>query len=80
MKQSEPGVGVTNLTVNYLHCGAEQTLPPSSVTDWMQCRYPLRLPVDRVGTVDRLVFQRLLATSASPKPTSNGGAGRSSPP
>jgi TRAP transporter TAXI family solute receptor len=27
----------------------------------MQHQYPLRLPVDRVGTVDRLVFQHLLA-------------------
>jgi uncharacterized protein len=54
-------VGVTNLTVNYLHCCVEQALPLSSVTAWMQHRYPLRLPVDRIGTVDRLVFQRLLA-------------------
>jgi TRAP transporter TAXI family solute receptor len=54
-------VGVTNLTVNYLHCGVERDLPVTSVEAWMQRRYPLRLPVDRVGTVDRLVFQRLLA-------------------
>jgi len=54
-------VGVTNLTLNHLHCCVEQTLPLSSVTAWMQHQYPLRLPVDRVGTVDRLVFQRLLA-------------------
>jgi TRAP transporter TAXI family solute receptor len=54
-------LGVTNLTVNYLHCGVEQALPLSSVAEWMQQRYPLRLPVDRVGTVDRLVFQLLLA-------------------
>ena len=27
----------------------------------MQRQYPLRLPVDRVGTMDRLVFQRLFA-------------------
>jgi uncharacterized protein len=26
----------------------------------MRGEYPLRLPVDRIGTVDRLVFQRLL--------------------
>ena len=54
-------VGVTNLTVNHLHCCVEQALPLSSVAAWMQHQYPLRLPVDRVGTVDRLVFQRLLA-------------------
>jgi uncharacterized protein len=54
-------VGVTNLTLNHLHCCVEQTLPLSSVAAWMQHQYPLRLPVDRVGTVDRLVFQRLLA-------------------
>ena len=54
-------VGVTNLTLNYLHCCVEQVLPLASVAAWMQQQYPLRLPVDRVGTVDRLVFQRLLA-------------------
>jgi hypothetical protein len=54
-------VGVTNLTLNYLHCCVEQVLPLVSVAAWMQHQYPLRLPVDRVGTVDRLVFQRLLA-------------------
>jgi hypothetical protein len=31
-----------------------------SVATWMQQWYPLRLPVDRVGTVDRLVFQLTL--------------------
>jgi TRAP transporter TAXI family solute receptor len=54
-------VGVTNLTLNHLHCCVEQTLPLASVAAWMQQRYPLRVPVDRVGTVDRLVLQRLLA-------------------
>lgn len=54
-------VGVTNLTVNHLHCCVEQALPLPSVVAWMQHQYPLHLPVDRVGTVDRLVFQRLLA-------------------
>jgi uncharacterized protein len=53
-------VGVTNLTVNHLHCAVERALPVSSVDAWMRQPYPLRLPVDRVGTVDRLVFQRLL--------------------
>jgi uncharacterized protein len=54
-------VGVTNLTLNHLHCCVEQGRPLSSVAEWMERRLPLRLPVDRVGTVDRLVFQRLLA-------------------
>lgn len=54
-------VGVTNLTVNHLHCAVERGLPVSSVEGWIRHRYPLRLPVDRVGTVDRLVFQHLLA-------------------
>jgi hypothetical protein len=54
-------VGVTNLTLNHLHCAVEEAIPLPSVAAWMQHRYPLRLPVDRVGTVDRLVFQRLLA-------------------
>jgi TRAP transporter TAXI family solute receptor len=53
-------VGVANLTVNYLHCFVAQELPLDSVEAWMQQRYPLRLPVDRVGTVDRMVFQHTL--------------------
>src|SRR5437763_3504076 len=53
-------VGVANLTVNYLHCCVEQALPLPSVAAWMQQRYPLRMPVDRLGTVDRLVFQLML--------------------
>jgi uncharacterized protein len=53
-------VGVANLTVNYLHCCVERQLALGSVAEWMQQRYPLRLPVDRVGTVDRLVFQLML--------------------
>lgn len=53
-------IGVTNLTVNYLHCFIEQALPLHSVAAWLQQHYPLRLPVDRLGTVDRLVFQLAL--------------------
>jgi TRAP transporter TAXI family solute receptor len=53
-------VGVANLTVNYLHCFVEQSLPLRSVETWLQGRYPLRVPVDRVGTVDRLVFRHTL--------------------
>jgi uncharacterized protein len=62
-------VAVTNLTVNYLHCCVEQAVPLSSVAAWMQQRYSLRLPVDRIGTVDRLVFQRLLAHFGVSEPT-----------
>ncbi|HSF32131.1 MAG TPA: TAXI family TRAP transporter solute-binding subunit [Candidatus Tectomicrobia bacterium] len=62
-------VGVTNLSVNYLHCCVEQALPLASVAAWMQHRYPLRLPVDRIGTVDRLVFQQLLAHFGVAEPT-----------
>jgi TRAP transporter TAXI family solute receptor len=53
-------VGVANLTVNYLHCFVEQALPLQSVAAWLAQRYPLRLPVDRIGTVDRMVFQLTL--------------------
>jgi TRAP-type uncharacterized transport system substrate-binding protein len=54
-------VGLTNLTLNHLHCCVERTIPLPSVAAWMERQYPLRLPVDRVGTVDRLVLERLLA-------------------
>jgi TRAP-type uncharacterized transport system substrate-binding protein len=53
-------VGVANLTVNYLYCFVEQALPLPSVAAWLEQRYPLRLPVDRLGTVDRMVFQLTL--------------------
>jgi uncharacterized protein len=53
-------VGVANLTVNYLHCFVERALPLPSVATWLAQRYPLRLPVDRMGTVDRMVFQLTL--------------------
>jgi uncharacterized protein len=53
-------VGVANLTVNYLYCFVEQALPLPSVAAWLEQRYPLRLPVDRMGTVDRMVFQLTL--------------------
>jgi TRAP-type uncharacterized transport system substrate-binding protein len=52
---------VNNLTVNHLHCFVERDVPLSSVDAWIRERYPLRVPVDRVGTVDRLVFQLTLA-------------------
>jgi len=53
-------IGVANLTTNYLHCFVEQPLPLESVSAWLERRHPLRMPVDRVGTVDRMVFQLTL--------------------
>jgi hypothetical protein len=53
-------VGVTNLTLNHLHCCVERALPVPSVAAWIEREVPVRLPVDRVGTVDRLVFDQLL--------------------
>jgi TRAP transporter TAXI family solute receptor len=53
-------VGVANLTTNYLHCFVERALPPESVASWLEERQPVRMPVDRVGTVDRMVFQLTL--------------------
>ena len=54
-------VAVANLTVNHLHCFVERAVPLASVEAWMAERHPLRMPVDRIGTVDRLVFQHTLA-------------------
>jgi uncharacterized protein len=53
-------IGVANLTTNYLHCFVEQSLPIDSVAAWLEQRRPVRMPVDRVGTVDRMVFQMTL--------------------
>jgi len=53
-------IGVTNLTTNYLHCFVERALPLDSVASWLERRQPVRMPVDRVGTVDRMVFQLAL--------------------
>lgn len=50
-------IGVANLTVNHLQFVVAQDVPLNSLEDWFQQRYPLRIPVDRVGTVDRMVFQ-----------------------
>jgi TRAP transporter TAXI family solute receptor len=54
-------VAVANLSVNHLHCVVEQALPVRTIAGWLEQRQPLRLPVDRVGTVDRMVFQLTLA-------------------
>jgi hypothetical protein len=53
-------IGVANLTTNYLHCFVERALPLDSVASWLEGHQPVRMPVDRVGTVDRMVFQLTL--------------------
>jgi uncharacterized protein len=49
-------VGIANLTVNHLQFVVARDVPLSSLDEWAEQRYPLRVPVDREGTVDRLVF------------------------
>jgi TRAP transporter TAXI family solute receptor len=78
LKAAAGGAGgswYVNLTLNHLHCCVEQALPLPSVAAWMQHQYPLRLPVDRVGTVDRLVFQQLLANFGVSESTVEGWGG-----
>jgi uncharacterized protein len=53
-------VGITNLTVNYLQFVVARDIPLNSLEEWPQTGYPLRIPVDRVGTVDRMVFELTL--------------------
>jgi len=53
-------IGVANLTTNYLHCFVEHALPLEAVASWLERRQAVRMPVDRVGTVDRMVFQLTL--------------------
>jgi len=53
-------IGVANLTTNYLHCFVEHALPIESVAAWLEQRRPVRMPVDRAGTVDRMIFQLTL--------------------
>jgi TRAP transporter TAXI family solute receptor len=50
-------VGVANLTVNHLQLMVSRDAPLAGLRDWTARRHPLRVPVDRVGTVDRLVFE-----------------------
>ena len=52
--------GVANLTMNHLQFVVAQDVPLTSFQDWLLKRWPLRLPVDRVGTVDRMVFDLAL--------------------
>ena len=49
-----------HLTTNYLQFVASGEVPLNSLEEWFQQQYPLRLPVDRSTTVDRLVFQIML--------------------
>jgi uncharacterized protein len=53
-------VGLANLTTNYLQCMVNRACPVHTLQDWLQGRMPLRVPVDRVGTVDRMVFELTL--------------------
>ena len=53
-------VGIANLTVNHLQLVVRSDVPLGSLEDWAERRYPLRIPVDRTGTVDRLVFELAL--------------------
>ena len=53
-------VGVANLTTNYLQCMVNRACPIHTLQDWLQGHTPLRVPVDRVGTVDRMVFELTL--------------------
>ena len=53
-------VGITNLTMNHLQFMIDRGLPLDTLSDWAARRHPLRVPVDRVGTVDRLVFEMAL--------------------
>lgn len=54
-------IAIANLTVNHLHFLVEKGIPMESLADGIQKKYPLRIPIDRVGTVDRLVFRLALA-------------------
>jgi TRAP transporter TAXI family solute receptor len=53
-------IGVANLTVNHLQWVVDRESPVHSLADWLQGSLPLRLPIDRDGTVDRMVFELAL--------------------
>jgi TRAP transporter TAXI family solute receptor len=53
-------VGIANLTINHLQFMVDRDVPIGELRDWPALRHPLRVPVDRVGTVDRLVFELAL--------------------
>jgi TRAP transporter TAXI family solute receptor len=50
-------ISVANLMVNHLHFVVTKGIPLTSLSDWFARKYPLRIPVDRTSTVDRMVFQ-----------------------
>lgn len=52
--------GVANLTVNHLHLLVEADSPLQAMDEWINRKAVLNIPVDRVGTVDRLVFRLAL--------------------
>jgi hypothetical protein len=54
-------IGVANLTASYLHFVVDAGVPLTSLEEWFEQRYPLRIAVDRIGTVDRLVFEITLS-------------------
>ena len=53
-------LGVDSLTTNYLQLMVDERVPLASLAEWGATRHPLRIPVDRVGTVDRMVFDLAL--------------------
>jgi len=67
-------VGITNLTMNHLQFMIDRGLPLDTLSDCAARRHPLRVPVDRVGTVDRLVFEMALeAVGLTPAELQNWG-------
>ena len=58
--QPDLRVAIANLTVNHLQFMVGRHVPVAELGDWTAQRIPLRVPVDRVGTVDRLVFELAL--------------------
>jgi hypothetical protein len=53
-------IGVANLTVNYLHFAVSSEMPIESFEEMCRGRHPINIPVDRVGTVDRMMFRLAL--------------------
>ena len=73
-------MGVANLTVNHLQFMVGRDVPLTGLRDWTARRHPLRVPVDRVGTVDRLVFELALEQIGLTPAALGAGAGPSCPP
>jgi TRAP transporter TAXI family solute receptor len=53
-------IGLANLTLNHLQFAVSRDTPLNSFGEWVNQQYPLRIPVDRDSTVDRLVFRLAL--------------------